>query len=74
VLNKRFLDTENIREYELIPGRALMIVIPWHDGEFLNILNIYAPNRAEEHGKNFGKNGPMTHNLPECCTGGLEFC
>jgi exonuclease III len=48
VLNKKFLDTENVREYELIPGRALMIVIPWHNGESLNILNIYAPNRPEE--------------------------
>jgi exonuclease III len=39
---------ENIREYELIPGRALMIVIPWHKGESLTILNIYAPNCPEE--------------------------
>ncbi|KAJ7829634.1 hypothetical protein B0H13DRAFT_2372455 [Mycena leptocephala] len=48
VLNKKFVDTENIREYDLIPGRAHMIVIPWHKGESLNILNIYAPNRPEE--------------------------
>lgn len=37
VLNKKILDTENIREYELIPGRALMIVVPWHKGESLTI-------------------------------------
>jgi exonuclease III len=48
VLNQKILDTENIREYELIPGRAYMIVIPWHKGESLNILNIYGPNRPEE--------------------------
>ncbi|KAJ6483186.1 hypothetical protein C8R45DRAFT_931810 [Mycena sanguinolenta] len=40
VLNKKLVDTDNVREYELIPGRALMIVIPWHQGESLNILNI----------------------------------
>jgi exonuclease III len=48
VLNKKFLDTENIHEYELIPGRAYMIVVPWHKGESLNILNIYAPNQPED--------------------------
>ncbi|KAJ6459906.1 Endonuclease/exonuclease/phosphatase [Mycena sanguinolenta] len=47
-VNKKFIDTDNIQEYELIPGRALMIVLPWHNGESLNILNIYAPNRPEE--------------------------
>jgi exonuclease III len=51
VLNKKFLDTENICEYELIPGRAFMVVIPWHRGESLNILNIYAPNHADERDK-----------------------
>jgi exonuclease III len=50
VLNKKYADTENIREYELIPGRALMIVIPWQ-GDSLNILNIYAPNRLDERDK-----------------------
>jgi exonuclease III len=50
-LNKKYVDTENIREYELIPGRAFMIAIPWHNGESLTILNIYAPNRAEERDK-----------------------
>ncbi|KAJ7807074.1 hypothetical protein B0H14DRAFT_2381532, partial [Mycena olivaceomarginata] len=35
----------------LISGRALMITIPWHHGESLNILNIYAYNKAEEREK-----------------------
>jgi exonuclease III len=48
VLNKKYLYTENIREYELIPGRAFMIVIPWHSGQSLKIQNIYAPDRPEE--------------------------
>jgi exonuclease III len=45
------VDIENIREYELIPGRAFMIAVPWHNGELLTILNIYAPNQAEERDK-----------------------
>lgn len=44
VLNKKFVDTENIHEYHLIPRQALMIMIPWYKGEVLNILNTYAPN------------------------------
>jgi exonuclease III len=51
VLNKKFLDTENICEFELIPGRALMIVVPWHNRKSLNILNVYAPNRRDERDK-----------------------
>jgi hypothetical protein len=48
---QKYVDTENIREYEQVPGRAFMIVIPWHDGESLNIPNIYVPNRPEERDK-----------------------
>ncbi|KAJ7779323.1 hypothetical protein DFH07DRAFT_730276 [Mycena maculata] len=47
VLNKNYLDVGNTREYELIPGRALMLVIPWHKGKFLVILNVYAPNHPK---------------------------
>jgi exonuclease III len=50
VLNKKFVDTENIKEYQLIPGRALTIVAPWQR-ESLTILNLYAPNRPEERDK-----------------------
>ncbi|KAF8175012.1 Endonuclease/exonuclease/phosphatase, partial [Mycena galopus ATCC 62051] len=48
LLNKKWIDTENIRTYDLIPGRALMVSIPWHKGGVLNVLNIYAPNKPKE--------------------------
>jgi hypothetical protein len=51
LLNKKFLDTDNYREHVLIPGRALFISIPWHQGETLTLLNIYAPNDAAERHK-----------------------
>jgi exonuclease III len=44
LLNKKCVDTENVKEYVLIEGHAIMLVIPSHRGETINILNIYAPN------------------------------
>jgi hypothetical protein len=49
VLNKKILDVENIREYELIPGRALMIVVP------------SIQRRETKCGRNSGKSGLKTH-------------
>jgi hypothetical protein len=63
VLGKKFLDTENIRKFELIPGCALVIVIPWHDGKPLTILNTHAPNSPEERGRTFGESELMTQNF-----------
>jgi hypothetical protein len=39
---------ENIEEYEMIPGRALLAWIPWHGDLLLTVLNIYAPNNHTE--------------------------
>ena len=44
VINKRLLGVRDIDHYELCPGRALLISIPWHLQERINVLNIYAPN------------------------------
>ncbi|KAH7905270.1 hypothetical protein BJ138DRAFT_994185, partial [Hygrophoropsis aurantiaca] len=38
VLNNRTTNTKNIKEYELIPGRALLIQVPWHDEELINVM------------------------------------
>ncbi|KAJ7759754.1 hypothetical protein DFH07DRAFT_740995 [Mycena maculata] len=38
VLNKNYLDVGNT---------PLMLVIPWHKGKFLVILNVYAPNHPK---------------------------
>ncbi|KII84252.1 hypothetical protein PLICRDRAFT_73789, partial [Plicaturopsis crispa FD-325 SS-3] len=34
---------------EIIPGRAMLITVPWHATLTLTILNIYAPNSAAEN-------------------------
>lgn len=48
LLNKKYVDTENVREHILIEGHAIMLIIPSHRGETINILNIYAPNTPKE--------------------------
>ncbi|KAJ6580430.1 hypothetical protein DFH09DRAFT_895606, partial [Mycena vulgaris] len=48
LLNKKYVDTENVKEYVLIEGHAILLVIPSHRGETINILNIYAPNTPQE--------------------------
>ena len=44
VINKRLLGVRDIDHYELHPGRALLVSIPWHLQDRINILNVYAPN------------------------------
>ena len=44
ILNKRMINTNNVTEAVLIPGRAITIRIPWHGDQHVNILAIYAPN------------------------------
>ncbi|KAI5986638.1 Endonuclease/exonuclease/phosphatase [Pisolithus albus] len=42
--NTRLVKTRDIRTHELVPGRAILISMPWYQQEKLNILNVYAPN------------------------------
>ncbi|KAG1790735.1 Endonuclease/exonuclease/phosphatase, partial [Suillus variegatus] len=46
VINKRLLGTSGIKMHELVPGRALLTIIPWHKNTPIRILAIYAPNDA----------------------------
>ena len=48
VLNKRMIKTDETRETIIIPGRAIMIRIPWQDNGHLNVLAVYAPNPPRE--------------------------
>ena len=48
VINKRFINPELTNMKVIVPGRALTINIPWHDGNNLNILAIYSPNAPGE--------------------------
>ena len=46
VLNKEITNVHDINSTEIIPGRALNIIIPWHQDQTINIMAIYAPNSA----------------------------
>jgi exonuclease III len=45
VLNKRLLNTseEKYKVQTLIPGRAILIELKWHNDDIVTILNLYAP-------------------------------
>ncbi|KAI0037841.1 DNase I-like protein, partial [Auriscalpium vulgare] len=49
VLNKAMIKTDQFTLTELVPGRAALLTINWNTEQTLNILNIYAPNSANEH-------------------------
>ena len=49
VLNKKLLKPDQVKWYELIPGRALLLETKWLDSCNTPILNVYAPNERSEH-------------------------
>jgi len=49
VINKDIAIHRDIVSHEIIPGRALLISIPWHSDMMLTMLNVYAPNNASEN-------------------------
>ncbi|KAJ6495371.1 hypothetical protein C8R45DRAFT_823986 [Mycena sanguinolenta] len=55
LLNKKFIDVDHILVFNLVPGRALMITIPWHKHRMLTILNIYAPNKPKQRDELWSK-------------------
>lgn len=48
-MNKELTNTTNATMEVLIPGRAAILKLNWHNNETIRILNIYAPNNANEH-------------------------
>ena len=48
VINKRLMKADDIRSTTIVPGRAIMISIPWHEGQRINVLAIYTPNAPRE--------------------------
>ncbi|KAG1772989.1 hypothetical protein EV702DRAFT_1201280 [Suillus placidus] len=44
VMNKNLVNTSGVKTHDLIPGRALLVIIPWRKDDSLRILAIYAPN------------------------------
>ncbi|KAJ7133146.1 Endonuclease/exonuclease/phosphatase, partial [Mycena epipterygia] len=49
VINKDLLDTDNMRTWEIVPGRAMLLEIETHKGEKLAILGVYAPNAPSDN-------------------------
>ena len=65
-LNKDLVETDNIKSYDLIRGRAIAVRLTWKNNEVTTLVNVYAPNRKNEH-KNFWEKvlAEMTkHNVP----------
>jgi exonuclease III len=46
VINKMLLGTSGIKTHEIVPGRAILIIIPWLKDTPIRILMIYAQNNA----------------------------
>ncbi|KAJ7748082.1 Endonuclease/exonuclease/phosphatase [Mycena metata] len=42
-LNKQLTNVEGVKTWRLIPGRAILVQIPWHGKLTLTILAVYAP-------------------------------
>lgn len=51
VISKQLVNWKGIRHREMVPGRALVIEIPWHEGSTLSCLNVYALNDPMTQGK-----------------------
>ena len=51
VLNKNLVNTAAAKAVTIVPGRALLVHIPWHQQETLRLLAVYAPNVTESNGE-----------------------
>jgi exonuclease III len=49
VLNRELTNIHEIQQQDIIPGRAMLLTLPWHSDLTLTIMNVYAPNA---HGEN----------------------
>jgi ribonuclease HI/exonuclease III len=48
-INKKITNAQQAKTSTLIPGRALLLEIPWHANELLTVLAVYAPNDGREN-------------------------
>jgi ribonuclease HI/exonuclease III len=48
VLNRRIIRADEATSTVLVPGRAMVTYVPWHDDQYIKILTIYAPNVPRE--------------------------
>ncbi|KAJ7016063.1 Endonuclease/exonuclease/phosphatase [Mycena alexandri] len=53
VLNREITNTVGVKVYYLIPGRAVLAVIPWHGKRTHTVLGVYAPAESMQENKKF---------------------
>ncbi|PPQ81141.1 hypothetical protein CVT26_011105, partial [Gymnopilus dilepis] len=49
ILNKKLTTWKEATTIEIVPGRALLMMLPWKGRSLVNILAIYAPNQPQEN-------------------------
>ncbi|KAJ7152497.1 Endonuclease/exonuclease/phosphatase, partial [Mycena filopes] len=53
IINRELTNTEGITVRRLIPGRAILLTIPWHNKRTLTVLAVYAPADSMAENKVF---------------------
>ncbi|KAJ7139965.1 hypothetical protein C8R43DRAFT_1089253 [Mycena crocata] len=67
VLNREITNTKDVKVHYLIPGRAILAVLPWHGKLTHTVLGVYAPAESMEDNEAFWdelSNLWMTIDLP----------
>jgi hypothetical protein len=49
VMNRDLTNSDNATCKNIVPGRAMLVSVPWHANDVLNILAVYAPNEATDN-------------------------
>ncbi|KAJ7681037.1 Endonuclease/exonuclease/phosphatase, partial [Mycena polygramma] len=53
VLNREITNIEGVKIHYLIPGKAMLAVVPWHGTRTMTVLGLYAPTESDEEKINF---------------------
>ncbi|KAJ7157688.1 hypothetical protein C8R43DRAFT_883251, partial [Mycena crocata] len=53
VLNREITNTKGVKVHYLIPGRAILAVLPWHGRLTHTVLGVYAPAESMEENEAF---------------------
>jgi hypothetical protein len=48
VLNHEITNIEGVKIHYLIPGKAILAVVPWHGTRTMTVLGLYAPTESDE--------------------------
>lgn len=65
VLHKNLTKSVGIDRYDIIPGRALMATIPWHNNDKISVLAVYTPNDPTENGEFWEEIFNPLQNIPK---------